>query len=80
MIYSKEIIVLGRSRLLIGSRPVLGRPGALPYKGLMGMCRWMGSHVHDWIDYNRVAFSKELVEWCRTVSDFWGKKVVHIYG
>ena len=21
-----------------------------PYKRLMGMCRWMGSHFHDWID------------------------------
>ena len=67
MIYSKEIIVLGR-------------PGALPYKRLMGMCRWMGSHFHDWIDYNGVAFSKELLEWGRTFSDFWGKRVVHIYG
>ena len=30
----------------------------LPYKRLMGMCRWMGSHFHDWIDYNGVAFSE----------------------
>ena len=29
----------------------------LPYKRLMGMCRWMGSHFHDWSDYNGVAFS-----------------------
>ena len=28
--------------------------GVLPYKRLMGMCRWMGSHFHDWIDYNGV--------------------------
>ena len=21
------------------------------------MCRWMGSHFHDWIDYDGVAFS-----------------------
>ena len=33
----------------------------LPYKRLMGMCRWMGSHFHDWIDYNGVAFSIELL-------------------
>ena len=25
--------------------------GLLPYKRLMGMCRWMGSHFHKWIDY-----------------------------
>ena len=33
--------------------------GALPSNRLMGMCRWMGSHFHDWIDYNGVAFSTE---------------------
>ena len=32
--------------------------GLFPYKRLMGMCRWMGSHFHDWIDYNGVAFSR----------------------
>ena len=43
------------------------------------MCRWMGSHFHDWIDYNRVAFSMDLLEWGRTLSlDLWGKKVLHI--
>ena len=30
------------------------------------MYRWMGSHFHDWIDYNGVAFSIELLEWDRT--------------
>ena len=24
--------------------------GVLPYKRLMGICRWMGSHFHDRID------------------------------
>ena len=35
-----------------------GGGGGLPpsYK-LMGIYRWMGSHFHDWIDYNGVAFS-----------------------
>ena len=58
------------------------RKGArvLPYKRLMGMCRLMGSHFHDWIDYSRVAFSIELLERGRTFSDFWGKTVLHIYG
>ena len=37
------------------------------------MCRWMGSHFHDWIDYNGVAFSIELLEWSSTFSDLWGK-------
>ena len=53
-----------------------GGGGVLPYKRLMGMCRWMGSHFHDWIDYNGVAFSIELLEWGCTFSDFWGKKIL----
>ena len=32
------------------------------------MCRWMGLHFHDWIDYDGFAFSIELLEWGRT---FW---------
>ena len=27
----------------------------------MGICRWMGSHFHDWIDFYVVAFSTELI-------------------
>ena len=34
----------------------------LPYKRLMGMCHWMGSHFPDWSDYNGVASSTELLE------------------
>ena len=44
-------------------QPAGGGGGALPYKRLMGMGHWMGSHFHDWIDYNGVAFSMELLEW-----------------
>ena len=39
------------------------------------MCRWMGSHFHDWIDYNGVAFSTELPEWGRIFSGFGGKNI-----
>ena len=46
-------------------RGLLPREGALPTNRLMGMCRWMGSHFHDWIDYNGVAFSTALLEWGR---------------
>ena len=28
----------------------------LPSSRLMGICRWMGSHFHDWIDFYGVAF------------------------
>ena len=47
-----------------------GGEGLLPYKRLMGMCRWMGRHFHEWSDYNAVAFSRELLEWGRAFSDF----------
>ena len=43
-------------------------------KRLMGMCSWMGSHFHCWIDYNGVAFSLELLEWDRTFSRFGGSE------
>ena len=45
--------------------------GLLPYKRLMGMCHWMGPHFLDWIDYNGVAFSIELLKWGRSFPDFW---------
>ena len=44
--------------------------GVLPYKRLMGMYRWMGSHFQDWIDYNGVA----------NFRIFGGQTVLHIYG
>ena len=63
--------------------PAPGRGGGgrlLPYQRLMGMYRWMGSHFHDWIDYNGVAFSIELLEWIAHFRIFLGKTVLHIYG
>ena len=57
-----------------------GGGGGTSFKRLMGMCRWMGSHFHDWIDYHGVAFSTDLLEWGRTFSDFWGRTVLHLYG
>ena len=49
---------------------------ALPSNRLMGMCRWMGSHFHDWIDYNGVAFSTELLKWGRIFLGFWGNNIL----
>ena len=47
--------------------------GILPSGRLMGMCRWMGSHFHNWINYCAcgVALLKELLEWGCTFSGFW---------
>ena len=55
------------------------------------MCGWMGSHFHNPIDYNGVAFSIELLEWshifvdfgvriCRQVGSFRIKKYKKICG
>ena len=49
------------------------RGGVLPYKSLMGMYHWMGSHFHSWSDYYGVAFLIELLEWSRKFSNFGGK-------
>ena len=48
--------------------------GVLPNSRLMGMRRWMGSHLHHGIDYYGVAFLRELLEWGRTFSVFWGSE------
>ena len=37
----------------------------IPIKRLLGMCCWMGSHFHNWTDYNGVTFLVELLEWGR---------------
>ena len=68
--YRDQVKDLPKRFHLNGNTP--GGGGVLPYKRLMGICRWMGSHFHDWIDYNGVAFSMELIEWGRTFSDFLG--------
>ena len=39
------------------------RGGGTPHKRLMGMCSWMGSPFHNWIDYKGFAFSIDLLEW-----------------
>ena len=56
--------------LMTGMKKALQTPGVLPYKRLIGMCRWMGSHFHDSIDYNGVAFSIDLLEWGGTFRIF----------
>ena len=48
------------------------RGGILPIKRLLGMCRWMGSHFHNWTDYNGVAFLVELLELGHKFSGFLG--------
>ena len=49
-----------------------GPGGILPSKRLLGMCRRMGSHFHNWTDYNGVTLLVKLLEWGRTFSGFLG--------
>ena len=48
----------------------------LPSDRLMRMCRWIESHCHDWIDYNGVTSSIDLLEEGRTFSGFSAKKIL----
>ena len=57
-----------------------GGGGRYFFKEANGHVPLNGSHFHDWIDYNGVAFSVKVPECGRTFSDFWGEKVLHIYG
>ena len=51
--------------------------GVLPSKRLQTVCRWMGSHFHNWTDYNGVTFFVELLEWGRShFWGFWDKKIL----
>ena len=43
-----------RSQAVVPSKKEGG--GKLRFNSLMGMCRWIGSLFHDWIDYKRVEF------------------------
>ena len=56
----------------IRNAPSLDLGGVLPSKRLLGMCRWMGSHFHNWTDYNGVTVLVELLEWGRKFSGFLG--------
>ena len=42
----------------------------------MEICSLMGSHFHDCIDSNGVAYSIELLEWSRIISGFGGKNIL----
>ena len=52
-------------------RSIPGGGGALPNNGLLGMCRWMGSHFHDSTDYNGVTFSSIINRVTRIGSHFF---------
>ena len=54
-----SVYIVADIAVTVLSRPLLTHAapgGVLPSKRLLGMCRWMGSHFHDWTDYNGVTF------------------------
>ena len=51
-----------------------GRLIPVASKRLLGMCRWMGSHFHNWTDYNGVTFLVQFLEWGRKFSGFLGQE------
>ena len=42
----------------------------------MGMRRWMGSHFHDWIDYNGLHFYWSYYSGVAHFWDFWETKIL----
>ena len=54
--------------------------GVPPYEALMGTCRWMGSHFHDWINYNNgLAFSIEFTRMGLHIFGFWGVRQLFMF-
>ena len=51
----------------------------LPYKRLMEMSRLVGSHFHDWIDYNGVAFSESFFRMGSNIFCFFGVRQFFIF-
>ena len=66
---------VSQSRTLLQIKRKKNRGGYFLTRGRWGCAAGRGR-----IDYNGVAFSMALLEWGRTFSDFWSKKVLHICG
>ena len=66
-----EIDLAPQSYLFSGrSTPAAG--GVLFSDKRMGLCCFMRSHYHDWIDYRTGKLSMELLEWSRTLFEIMG--------
>ena len=66
-----EIDLAPQSDLFSGrSTPAAG--GVLFSDKRMGLCCFMRSYYHDWIDYRTGKLSTELLEWSRTLFEILG--------
>ena len=61
----ENIVILCESNTITGG-------GVLPYNRLMGICCWMGSHFHYWIDYNGVAYFNRVTRIGSHIFGFFG--------
>ena len=64
--------LLNQTKKVMKTKKMINKWSFLVTCRLMGMCRWMGSYFHNWIDYNGPAFSLELLEWDRIFFGVWG--------
>ena len=46
---------------------------------LLGMCRWMGSHFHDWIDYNGRRIFNGVTRMVSHIFGFYGARRFFIF-
>ena len=65
------VVILYYSRLGPCKKTNSGLPKLVELSSyrLMEMCHWMGSHFHNWIDHNEVAFPIELQSWAAYFRD-----------
>ena len=60
-------------------KPPPGGEGVLPYERLMGMCCLMGSHFHDWIEYDWAAFFNRVTRMGSHIFGFFGVRKFFIF-
>ena len=53
--------------------------GVPPYKRLVGMFCWMGSHFRDWIDYNRGHIFNRVTRMGSHIFGFFGVRQFFIF-
>ena len=68
--FTKNSVLMALSQ--VNQSCTLHKARSFPSNGLLGMCRWMGLHFHNWADYNGVAFSGVYSRLTRMGLQFFG--------
>ena len=69
----------GTKKILEEGQAAQRERSLVPFNRLIavGLCHWMVSHSHDWVDNNGVAFSIKVKRiGSHIFCNFWGKKSV----